>query len=224
MFLCEKLGDYFLLHKKMKSIIPILFLLSVLITNCAEKREVIKIHLPNSTDTLVEIPDTSVDKALLVHNKAKSLWTLDDQAYSGYIVSFYQDRTLKEKIGLFNGKKEGQLQRWYPDGHLKQVANYSKGKLHGEKKVWTSDKDHVLISQLNYQSGKVHGAQTKWYPSGELYKKLNLNMGKEEGIQQAFRINGDLYANYEAKNGRIFGLKKAALCFGLEDENFQYEK
>ena len=48
-------------------------------------------------------------------------------------------------------------------------------------------------------------------------------MGKEEGIQQAFRKNGDLFANYEAKEGRIFGLKKAALCFGLEDENIQNE-
>ena len=31
-------------------------------------------------------------------------------------------------------------------------------------------------------------------------------------------------ANYEAKEGRTFGLKKASLCFGLEDENIQYEK
>lgn len=49
-------------------------------------------------------------------------------------------------------------------------------------------------------------------------------MGKEDGIQQAFRENSALYANYEAKEGRIFGLKKTALCFGLEDENIQYEK
>lgn len=49
-------------------------------------------------------------------------------------------------------------------------------------------------------------------------------MGREEGLQQAFRRNGYLYANYEARNGRIFGLKKAALCYGLEDENIQYEK
>ena len=48
-------------------------------------------------------------------------------------------------------------------------------------------------------------------------------MGKEEGIQQAFRKNGDLFANYEAREGRIFGLKKAALCFGLEDEKIQNE-
>lgn len=46
-------------------------------------------------------------------------------------------------------------------------------------------------------------------------------MGKEEGLQQAFRENGVLFANYEAKDGRVFGLKKAKLCFGLEDESIQ---
>ena len=46
-------------------------------------------------------------------------------------------------------------------------------------------------------------------------------MGKEKGIQRAYRKNGALYANYEAKNGRIFGLKKASLCFGLEDQQIK---
>ena len=33
--------------------------------------------------------------------------------------------------------------------------------------------------------------------------------------------NGKIYNNYEAKNGRIFGLKRASLCFQLEDEIVQ---
>ncbi len=37
----------------------------------------------------------------------------------------------------------------------------------------------------------------------------------------AFRKNGVLFTNYEARNGSVFGLKKAALCFGLADENIQ---
>ena len=46
-------------------------------------------------------------------------------------------------------------------------------------------------------------------------------MGREEGIQQAYRKNGALYANYEAKKGRIFGLKKASLCFELEGQKIK---
>ena len=84
------------------------------------------------------------------------------------------------------------------------------------------DSTHILISHLNFRLGKAHGVQKKWYTTGEIFKVLHFNMGIEEGIQQAFRKNGDLFANYEAREGRIFGLKRAALCFGLEDEEVKY--
>lgn len=210
----------------MKHILWAVFLSGILIMACSKKEK--SPHplapTPIQVDTLLEIPNTTVDKSELQYNNKESLWKLNDQLYSGYAVSFYQDSLLKEKVGILNGRKQNQMTQWYPDGHYKQVAHYHKGKLHGKKKLWSSDSNHLLIAHLNYNSGKAHGRQRKWYPSGELFKNLNLHMGREEGLQQAFRKNGDLYANYEAKEGRIFGLKKAALCFGLEDENVQHEK
>ena len=200
-----------------------IFILSIFLTACAEKTRIpTKIsHTPDQVDTLLEVPNNLVDKSALSYNNKTSLWTLNDQLYSGYAVSFYRDSVLKEKIGIINGRKQNQAIQWYPDGHYKQLANYHKGKLHGEKKSWSSDSSHVLITHLNYHLGKVHGVQKIWYPTGEIFKKLNLNMGREEGMQQAFRKNGDLFANYEAREGRIFGLKKTALCYGLEDEKVQ---
>lgn len=176
-------------------------------------------NTPNLTKTLLEIPQVIVDHSALSYDNKTSLWSLGDQLYSGYAVDYYQDSTLREKIGILDGRRQHQTIQWYPDGNYKLKANYHKGKLHGEKKVWSSESGHVLVSHLNYKAGKAHGEQKKWYPSGELFKKLHLNMGREEGIQQAYRKNGALYANYEAKEGRIFGLKKAALCFGLEEED-----
>jgi len=208
----------------MKCILLIVFSSTVLLISCGEKRATTISPPPNATTTLLEIPDTSVDKSAVYYNNKTSLWTLNDKLYSGYVISYYKDGTLKEKIGILEGKKENQASKWYPDGHYKQTATYHKGKLSGVKRVWSSDTNHILLSKLNYKSGKPHGQQLKWYPSGELHKKLSLNMGQEQGIQQAFRKNGELYANYEAKDGRIFGLKKAALCYGLEDERVQYEK
>lgn len=205
----------------MKYIPLIALLLSVVLLRCSEKTKVSRLH--NVMDPVLMIPDTTVDKSVLTYNNKVSQWTLEGQLYSGYAVSFYQDSSLKERVGFFDGKKENQSTLWHPDGHFKQLANYSRGKLHGVEKVWSPDSSHALISQLNYRLGKPHGEQKKWYMTGELHKKLNLNMGKEEGIQQAFRKNGDLYANYEAREGRIFGLKKAALCYGLEEESIQFE-
>lgn len=207
----------------MKRIIPIAFLLSALMINCSEKRDEKEIHHLNLDDISVAIPNRVVNKPSLYYDNETSLWLLNNKPYSGHMVSFHPDSTLKEKVGILNGKKQNQTTQWYPDGQLKLVANYHEGKLHGEKKLWSTDAKHILITHLNYQLGKPHGEQKQWYPTGELYKLLNMNMGREEGIQQAFRKNGDLYANYEAKNGRIFGLKKASLCYGLEEETIKYE-
>lgn len=205
----------------MKHHFLIVLSLSLFVMSCTKNSDSGISSVTNPADTTLAIPDTTVDLAVLHYDNTSSLWTLNEQLFSGYAVSLYPDSTLKEKMGILNGRKQNQATRWYPNGQLKQIANYHKGKLHGEKKMWASDTSHVLLSYLNYQSGKPHGEQRKWYPTGELHKKLNLNMGKEEGMQQAFRKNGDVYANYEAKEGRIFGLRKASLCFGLEDENIQ---
>lgn len=208
----------------MRYSVPILLILGVLIISCAEKSNVENIHAPISTNTLVEIPDNTVDKFLLQYDNKTSIWTLNSQLFSGYAVAYYENGVLEEKTGFLNGKKQSQAIFWFPTGHLKRILNYHKGKLHGVKKSWSDNENHVLVSHLNYYMGKAHGEQRLWYDTGELYKRLNLNMGVEEGIQQAFRKNGDLYANYEAKEGRIFGLKKSQLCYGLQDEKIDYAK
>lgn len=211
---------YLIYWINMKYIIVYTFSLSLFLVSCTKKKAAKILHDNSSTDvSLITIPNRTVDKSLLQYNNKKSLWMLNEQPYSGFAVSYHQESTLKEKIGIVNGKKQNQSKNWYSNGKLKRIANYHAGKLHGEKKAWSTES--VLLSHLNYQLGKPHGQQKTWYPTGELHKKLNLSKGREKGIQQAFRKNGVLYANYEAKKGRIFGLKKASLCFGLENENIQ---
>jgi antitoxin component YwqK of YwqJK toxin-antitoxin module len=73
-------------------------------------------------------------------------------------------------------------------------------------------------------NGQRHGLQKIWFLNGQLAKRKNLNEGKEEGLQQAWLENGTLYVNYEAKNGRIFGMNRANLCYKLKNEKVQYAK
>jgi len=199
----------------MKIFIWFVLFLSLLVIACSEQ----KVNSsPTKNSEVLKVPEIVVLKSEVTYDHKLSLWTLNDGTYSGFVVNYYDDSTLKEKFGILNGKKQNKAIQWFPDGHLKNVANYHKGKLQGEKKVWTSDATHILIAQYNYDKGKPHGKQKKWYPTGELYKIINLSRGKEEGLQRAYRKNGVLYANYEARNGRIFGLKKGNLCYQLEDE------
>jgi len=203
----------------------IVVLVSMLLAGCHTRQESAQLVVNYEVvDTLLDIPATVMRQSALHYDNQISEWSYDGQPYSGYAETYYEDGSLKERIGILHGRKQNQAEQWCPDGRQRAVATYHKGRLHGEKRVWASDAGHALIAHLRYKDGKAHGAQTKWYPTGEVFKKLNLNMGKEEGLQQAFRKNGDLYANYEAKEGRVFGLKKAALCYGLEDERLKNEK
>ena len=119
----------------MKHIFLTLFSLGALLTSCREQQDTKPLSSSILAETLLEIPNTIIDHADLCYDNKTSLWTLNDQLYSGYAVSYYQDSVLKEKSGILEGKKQNQAIQWYPDGHYKQVANYHRGKLHGEKKM-----------------------------------------------------------------------------------------
>lgn len=200
----------------------LIILIIVFLANCSQPvEEESSSQLEEIINVDIEIPTVEIDKSKLLYNTKNSLWTLESEPFSGYATSRYPDKSLKQKFGVYKGKKQGKALEWYPDGHFKYLANYYKGKLHGQKKFWISEPTHTLVSHLNYYLGKAHGEQKKWYSTGEIFKILQLNMGKEEGIQRAFRKNGELFANYEAKEGRIFGLKKSALCYELEGENIK---
>ena len=208
----------------MKYIFLIVSISSVVLFSYTENRETKSENIQNGKNSTLIVPERKVDLSKLDFNPLNACWTLDGEEFSGYAVSYYEDGILKEKIGIWQGRKHGPSLRWFPDGHLQQLTDYQEGKVHGDKKSWSAEPSHLLLAQLQYHEGRAHGEQKLWYPTGELFKKLHLNQGREEGIQQAFRRNGALYANYEARGGRIYGLKKAALCFGLEDETIQYEK
>lgn len=172
--------------------------------------------------SVLTVPDIVIEKDKLIYQNHSSKWTLNDVAFSGLVESYYEDGSIKQRFGVLKGLRQGAALDWFEDGHLKFSANYHQGRLHGEKKIWYENSNHQLASQLNYHQGKLNGIQMKWYATGEIFKLLNLNMGQEEGIQQAFRKNGVLYANYEAREGRVFGLKRASLCFELEEETLVF--
>mgnify|MGYP006108553341 FL=1 len=170
---------------------------------------------------VLKVPDTVINISLIFYDNKISKWLKDGNNFSGYAIAKNQKGNLIKKFGILNGSSQNEWLEWFDNGALKSSTNFYKGKLHGEKKDWSSDSSHTLLSYLRYTNGKLNGEQKKWYPTGEINKILNFEMGKENGIQKAFRQNGVVFANYEAKNGRTFGLRKASLCYGLEDQKIK---
>ncbi len=142
--------------------------------------------------------------------------------FSGRSESYYPNGQLASATDYESGKKNGQYMKWFQDGTKSYEANYSAGRPDGLITSWW--RNGQLRSESNVTAGVPHGVQKQWYKSGAIFKIMNLVDGKEEGLQQSWRENGKLYNNYEARNGRIFGLKRAALCFQLDDEVVQNDQ
>ncbi|ANW95285.1 hypothetical protein AXE80_02830 [Wenyingzhuangia fucanilytica] len=153
----------------------------------------------------------------LVKNTTNGLMMYNGTLFTG-VAKLYADdsRSLKYFVTYQAGLKNGTCKRWYDNGNINYETQYIKGRKQGLTKIWY--KNGQLQSESTYYKGVLHGKEQVWYPTGELQKERNLVYGQEQGMQKAWRKNGKLYANYEAVNGRIFGLLGANMCYEVENE------
>jgi protein SCO1/2 len=61
-------------------------------------------------------------------------------------------------------------------------------------------------------NGVYEGEYRTWYASGRPFEIRHYVHGHEDGLQQAWSENGVLYVNYEARNGRHYGLENGTPC------------
>ncbi|EPR68297.1 hypothetical protein [Cyclobacterium qasimii] len=94
----------------------IFILLILLIASCGEESKTAIKTPVTETISLLQVPANTIDKSRLNYDNKVSLWTLDGKKFSGYALSYFPDSTLKQKIGILNGKKQNETTDWYPDG------------------------------------------------------------------------------------------------------------
>lgn len=151
----------------------------------------------------------------------KGLVTHKGQPLSGVRVDYYDNDTLALRESYLDGVKHGETARWYDTGIKSYEAYYQRNKLNGTVTAWwpTGKKRSESI----YSLGVLDGVQWQWYQSGAKFKQARFDQGVPSGLQRSWRENGKLYNNYEIVEGRVFGLKKASLCYTLDEEVIQYE-
>ena len=167
-------------------------------------------------ESLIEISEDS-----LKLDPQKGLVFYKGEPFTGTSVGLYPNGKNKVSIDFLKGKKQGFYRKWFEGGLLSFESEYVNGKKNGANKTWWRNGN--LRSESYSVNGVSHGEQKQWYKSGAKFKVINIVKGKEEGLQQSWRENGKIYNNYEAKDGRIFGLKRASLCYELDDEIIQYK-
>ena len=176
----------------------------------------------NNQPESANIPNFVVLKTDLKLDPQKGKWYYRDQPFSGFAIKKYENGGLEQKVGYYEGKKQGVAVSWYPDGRLAAQKYYRRNQLTGTATTWWQNGNRS--SESNYLNRKRHGSQKKWHANGQLARWANYVHGQEQGLQKAWLKNGVLYVNYEAKNGRIFGLKRTNLCYELNDEVIQFKK
>ncbi|MEP1489618.1 MAG: hypothetical protein ABJK28_14445 [Algibacter sp.] len=196
---------------------PILFFILIVfsITGCKETVHSKTVNVAAEGKPIV-IDTIEVLKKELVLNGNKGKWYYKEKPFNGYSLKFHENGVLEEKWGFYNGKREGIAKRWTKNKKLQVESYYKNNRLTGVYKSWYEN--GVLGSQCYYEDGVKQGEDKKWYSNGQLAKFRNLVDDKENGIQKAWLANGKLYVNYEAKNGRMFGMRRANSCYKLEDE------
>ena len=194
-----------------------IILFSILYFGCGNISKPLAKGSLNSDKMIIEVSKNEVElrpnEGLVYH---------DDQPFTGRVINTFPSGIKEETTFYIDGRKHGDFQKWFADGKLSYKSSFVNGLPDGISRSWW--KNGNLRSEANQVMGKLQGVQTQWYISGAKFKERNLNMGFEEGLQRSWRENGKVYNNYEAKNGRIFGLKRASLCFQLDDEAIQIGK
>jgi protein SCO1/2 len=84
------------------------------------------------------------------------------------------------------GAKTGWHRTWWPGGHVRTDTHYAVDAIVGEFR--------------------------SYYSSGRPYELRHYVNGHEEGAQQSWTEDGELFLNYEVRNGRRFGLVNAKPC------------
>lgn len=164
----------------------------------------------------------TIQEDLLFLDQHHGTFFYQGKPFTGVAESFYPNGVKAKETSFRAGKKQGISRKWFSDGQISFEAQYLRNRLHGMAKTWW--KNGQLRSWAQFNKGILEGTVKEWYKSGAKFKEMHYVQGKEEGLQKAWRENSKIYNNYEAKNNRIFGLKRANLCYELKDENVQYKK
>ena len=82
--------------------------------------------------------------------------------------------------------------------------------------VRTSWPNGTRRTEATLKNGAYEGEYRSWYASGAPFELRHYAGGHEAGLQQAWSEAGKRYINYEARDGRHYGMENATPCVSAE--------
>ncbi|MEO8360377.1 MAG: hypothetical protein ABI672_10135 [Vicinamibacteria bacterium] len=107
------------------------------------------------------------------------------------IVQLFADNgSLLSQTSYRDGRKVGRFVSFWPDGQRRVEALY------------TGD--------------VIDGVYRSWHANGRLAELRHYVDGHEVGVQQAWTDRGELFLNFEVRNGRHYGLTNSRPCLPVK--------
>ncbi len=103
---------------------------------------------------------------------------------------FDEGGTLVSETAYRDGRKVGRYVSFWPDGGPRVRAVYAGDVIEGEYRTW--------------------------HPNGRRAELKHYSAGHEAGLQQAWTDEGELFLNFEVRNGRHYGLINSKPCLPVE--------
>lgn len=192
------------LNLKVSRIILGYFLFSMSISCGNKKQQVAEIKIAKTvSSTYTDANDTGFSK----HGDTLCY---QQNYFTGYQFSLFENGDTAEISSWFNGVEEGTQKKWYANKQVAEERFYINGKKEGTHQGWWPDgKPKFSFTAYN---DEYNGEFKEWYSSGLLGKQFHYVNGQEEGSQRLWWDNGTVRANYVIRKGKKYGLIGLVTC------------
>jgi antitoxin component YwqK of YwqJK toxin-antitoxin module len=122
--------------------------------------------------------------------------------------------TAAQPGNLVAGAPENIVQSFDEHGRLLSETMYRDGRKTGRHvSFWPGGAARV---RTHYVDDMIEGEYRSFHKNGRLAESRRYVRGHEEGLQQAWTDGGELFLNFEVKNGRHYGLINSRPCLPVE--------
>lgn len=121
-----------------------------------------------------------------------------------------------------DGRPDAVVDLFFEDGSLASRETYRDGSKVGVH--WAFWPDGTVRRRAPYGFDAFDGMVRTWDASGRTRDIRRYAAGREAGLQQSFGSNGELFLNYEARNGRRYGLLNSTPCIDAGHPKGQSEE
>lgn len=134
--------------------------------------------------------------------------------YSGTVIKFYDNGSLKSESTYYQGKREGKYFGFYPNKNKWFERYYTNGFKTKKHKGWHDNGQQMFEYKFN-NKGVYDGAVKEWYNNGQLAKHFNFKNGQENGSQKMWKPTGKIKSNFFTVNGERYGLIGLKNCVSV---------